>query len=102
MCGAVGAQTSASGAGYAARANADMRERGVKTIVVDPYLTEEAAKADIWLPVRPMSDIAMSLLVQLHHLEQALRRAILQILDELSIPHRSRYSSSVEGRRGLA
>ena len=56
-----GAQTSASGAGYAARANADMRERGVKTIVVDPYLTEEAAKADIWLPVRPMSDIAMLL-----------------------------------------
>ena len=56
-----GAQTSASGAGYAARANADIRERGVKTIVVDPYLTEEAAKADIWLPVRPMSDIAMLL-----------------------------------------
>lgn len=54
-----GAQTSASGAAYAARANADMRERGVKTIVIDPYLTEEASKADIWLPVRPMSDIAM-------------------------------------------
>ena len=33
-----GAQTSASGAGYAARANADMRERGVKTIVVDLIL----------------------------------------------------------------
>ena len=45
-----GAQTSASGAAYAARANADMRERGIKTIVVDPYFTEEAAKADIWLP----------------------------------------------------
>ena len=56
-----GAQTSASGAAYAARANADMRERGIKTIVVDPYFTEEAAKADIWLPVRPMSDIAMLL-----------------------------------------
>lgn len=54
-----GAQTSASGAAYAARANADMRERGVKTIVIDPYLTEEASKADIWLPVRPMGDIAM-------------------------------------------
>ena len=54
-----GAQTSASGAAYAARANADMRERGVKTIVIDPYLTEEASKADIWLPVRPMSVIAM-------------------------------------------
>ncbi|MCK6139963.1 molybdopterin-containing oxidoreductase family protein [Slackia exigua] len=56
-----GSQTSASGAAYAARANADMRERGIKTIVVDPYYTEEAAKADIWLPLRPMSDIAMLL-----------------------------------------
>ena len=56
-----GGQTSASGAGYAARANAEMRVRGLKTIVVDPYFTEEAAKADIWLPVRPMSDIAMLL-----------------------------------------
>ena len=42
-----GAQTSASGAAYAARANAEMRERGIKTIVIDPYYTEEAAKADI-------------------------------------------------------
>lgn len=56
-----GSQTSASGAAYAARANADMRERGIKTIVVDPYFTEEAAKADIWLPIRPMADIAMLL-----------------------------------------
>ena len=56
-----GAQTSASGAAYAARANAEMRERGIKTIVIDPYYTEEAAKADIWLPIRPMGDIAMLL-----------------------------------------
>ena len=46
---------------YAARANAEMRERGIKTIVIDPYYTEEAAKADIWLPIRPMGDIAMLL-----------------------------------------
>lgn len=38
-----------------------MRERGIKTIVIDPYYTEEAAKADIWLPIRPMGDIAMLL-----------------------------------------
>lgn len=56
-----GAQTSASAAGYGARGNADMRARGLKTIVVDPYYSEEAAKADIWLPVRPSGDIAMLL-----------------------------------------
>ena len=30
-----------------------LRAKGVKTVVVDPRLTPDAAKADIWLPIRP-------------------------------------------------
>ena len=33
----------------------------MKSVVVDPYLTAEAAKADVWLPVRPGSDCALML-----------------------------------------
>lgn len=40
---------------------------GVKTIVVDPYMTAEAAKADVWLPVRPGSDCAL-MLSWIHHI----------------------------------
>jgi formylmethanofuran dehydrogenase subunit B len=31
----------------------DLRAKGVKTIVVDPRFTPDAAKADVWLPLRP-------------------------------------------------
>ncbi len=30
-------------------------------MVVDPRLTPDAAKADVWLPVRPGSDVALML-----------------------------------------
>ena len=33
----------------------------MKTIVVDPYMTAEATKADVWLPIRPGSDNALLL-----------------------------------------
>jgi anaerobic selenocysteine-containing dehydrogenase len=39
----------------------DARQRGAAIIVVDPYLCETAAKADIWLQVRPGTDIALAL-----------------------------------------
>jgi len=39
----------------------DLRAKGVKTVVVDPRLTPDAAKADVWLPVRPGSDVALML-----------------------------------------
>ena len=39
----------------------DLRAKGVKTVVVDPRLTPDAAKADVWLPIRPGSDVALML-----------------------------------------
>ena len=39
----------------------DLRAKGVKTVVVDPRLTPDAAKADAWLPVRPGTDVALLL-----------------------------------------
>jgi anaerobic selenocysteine-containing dehydrogenase len=39
----------------------DARERGAGLIVVDPYLSETAAKADIWLQLRPGTDTALAL-----------------------------------------
>ena len=39
----------------------DLREKGVKTVVVDPRFTPDAAKADVWLPVRPGTDVALLL-----------------------------------------
>ncbi len=40
---------------------ADLRAKGVKTIVIDPRLTPDAAKAQVWLPVRPGTDVALML-----------------------------------------
>ncbi len=36
-------------------------KRGAKLIVIDPVLTKLAAKADIWLQIRPGTDIALAL-----------------------------------------
>ncbi|NLX63872.1 MAG: molybdopterin-dependent oxidoreductase [Clostridiaceae bacterium] len=37
------------------------KQRGAALIVVDPYFSETAAKADIWLQVRPDTDMALAL-----------------------------------------
>lgn len=37
----------------------ELRARGVKTISVDPRFTPDAAKADVWLPIRPGTDVAL-------------------------------------------
>jgi anaerobic selenocysteine-containing dehydrogenase len=37
------------------------RKRGAKLIVVDPVQSNIAAKADLWLPVRPGSDVALAM-----------------------------------------
>ena len=47
----------ASGGGMVA----DLRAKGVKTVVIDPRLTPDAAKADVWLPIRPGTDVALQL-----------------------------------------
>lgn len=43
------------------RAVANMRARGTKTVVIDPRFTPDAAKADVWLPIRPGTDVALEL-----------------------------------------
>ena len=47
----------ASGGGMVA----DLRAKGVKTVVIDPRFTPDAAKADVWLPIRPGTDVALQL-----------------------------------------
>ena len=39
----------------------DARRRGAKLIVLDPRLSTVAARSDVWLPVRPGSDLAIIL-----------------------------------------
>lgn len=39
----------------------DLQMAGIKLIVVDPRFSETASKADLWLPLRPGSDTALSL-----------------------------------------
>ena len=39
----------------------DLRAKGVKTVVVDPRFTPDAAKSDVWLPIRPGTDVALML-----------------------------------------
>ena len=57
-----GSQPHSSKAAHGGHSLADARsDLGVKTIVIDPYMTAEATKADVWLPVRPGSDNALIL-----------------------------------------
>lgn len=37
----------------------DLRMKGVKTVVIDPRFTPDAAKANVWLPIRPGTDVAL-------------------------------------------
>ncbi|MDR3316436.1 MAG: molybdopterin-dependent oxidoreductase, partial [Coriobacteriales bacterium] len=43
------------------RAVTELREMGMKTVVIDPRLTPDAARADVWLPIRPGTDVALML-----------------------------------------
>jgi len=54
-----GTAPSYSGPSQAGRVLAELRARGVKTVVIDPRFTPDAAKADIWLPLRPGTDVAL-------------------------------------------
>lgn len=57
-----GAQPSISQTALSGRGMADLRvDRGCKTVVVDPSFTADAAKADVWLPLRPGTDTALIL-----------------------------------------
>ena len=54
------------------RAVADLRAKGVRTVVIDPRLTPDAAKADVWLPIRPGTDVALMLAWTRYILEKKL------------------------------
>ncbi|MGL5436152.1 MAG: molybdopterin-containing oxidoreductase family protein [Lachnospiraceae bacterium] len=56
-----GAAPSYSSPGSGGGAVSDLRAKGVKTVVIDPRMTPDAAKADVWLPIRPGSDVALML-----------------------------------------
>jgi phenylacetyl-CoA:acceptor oxidoreductase len=56
-----GSNTSASGGTPEGVLFSDARERGMKTVVIDPVFSVTAAKADEWVPIRPCTDLAFML-----------------------------------------
>ena len=54
-----GSNPASSCVASAGRPTAQIRAWGAKTVVVDPRMTAEATKADVWLPVRPGTDVAL-------------------------------------------
>ncbi|MDR1185075.1 MAG: molybdopterin-dependent oxidoreductase, partial [Coriobacteriales bacterium] len=56
-----GAQPSVSQVAQSGRGVADLRETGCKIVVVDPNMSPDAVKADVWLRVRPGADCALTL-----------------------------------------
>ncbi|MDE8703817.1 molybdopterin-dependent oxidoreductase, partial [Adlercreutzia equolifaciens] len=56
-----GTDPSQSNVASGGRALTQLRKSGCKTVVIDPRLTPDAAKADVWLPIRPGSDVALAL-----------------------------------------
>ncbi|MCL1847658.1 MAG: molybdopterin-dependent oxidoreductase [Coriobacteriia bacterium] len=55
------AQPSVSQTAQSGRGMAELRALGCKTVVIDPSLTPDAAKATVWLRIRPGTDCAMIL-----------------------------------------
>ncbi|WP_305114038.1 molybdopterin-dependent oxidoreductase [uncultured Adlercreutzia sp.] len=56
-----GTDPSQSNVASGGRALTQLRKSGCKTVVIDPRLTPDAAKADVWLPIRPGTDVALAL-----------------------------------------
>lgn len=62
VCVIWGASPSTSQTAQSGHGMADARvDRGVKTVVIDPFMIPDATKADVWLPIRPGSDTALVL-----------------------------------------
>lgn len=49
------------GSAHSTRSLSKARERGMKLVVVDPRYSHEATMADEWIPIRPGTDLALSL-----------------------------------------
>lgn len=56
-----GAAPSYSSPACGGGAVSDLRAEGIKTVVIDPRMTPDAAKADVWLQIRPGSDVALQM-----------------------------------------
>ena len=56
-----GVGPSQHGIGSTGRVVTEMRSNGCKTVVIDPRLTPDAMRADVWLPIRPGTDVALML-----------------------------------------
>jgi anaerobic selenocysteine-containing dehydrogenase len=48
-------------------------KRGAKLIVVDPRMSETASRADVWLPIKPSTDMALALAMMYHIVEKDLQ-----------------------------
>ena len=40
---------------------ADAQDAGTKLVVIDPIMTQLAARADLWIPIKPATDAALAL-----------------------------------------
>lgn len=56
-----GTNPACSSIGQVEQAVNEARTKGVKIVVIDPRFTPDASKADVWLPVRPQTDVALML-----------------------------------------
>ena len=56
-----GTDPSYSCPGQGGGALVELRAKGVKTVVIDPRMTPDAAKATVWLPIRPGTDAALQM-----------------------------------------
>ncbi len=56
-----GTDSSYSSPATAGGALADLRAQGVKSVCIDPRFIPEAQRADVWLPIRPGTDVALML-----------------------------------------
>ncbi len=54
------------------RALAELRAKGVKVVSIDPRFCPDATKADVWLPIRPGTDVALMIAWQNYIIENDL------------------------------
>ena len=98
-----GTDPSNSSVATGGRALAELRNRpeGLRTVVIDPRYTLDAAKAEVWLPIRPGTDAALLLTSDpLDPREREVRRGLLPHLDEHALPYQPRDAPHAEGDRG--